>query len=399
MPTRHSPCAKAYAAKPQVQFTAFPSFETSGELDEAFLNVAKALVQSWLEENLHKLPTAAERVVFGRALEVNLAKRTEKAVPQSAAARAAALAAGASKIALNAAATKMTNVVRSSEGQKEAVMTDENIAVIVELLTKMRGATLKLAQKINSMRAVLQIDARLQEALDRHVLNKSMAMPAAQVQSVLAAELGADWSTKLSFFNPTAFAAASIGQVHTATVGEDDAIVLKVQFPGVKESISSDLDSMLTLMGVTMKRGSRALEQNAHTFKGYKAAWLLECDYRLEAANLKRYASLVAADADAAYWDEKFEVPTLIDALCAERVIAQAAAGAPAPQSPEALVEASASSGLLARPVAKIEESLAVMIRGEAAVCCVLVVWLLARSRRSATNDPLVVVRERPPWA
>ena len=34
------------------------------------------------------------------------------------------------------------------------------------------------------------------------------------------------------------------------------------------ESISSDLDSMLTLMGVTMKRGSRALEQNAHTFKG-----------------------------------------------------------------------------------------------------------------------------------
>ena len=69
-------------------------------------------------------------------------------------------------------------------------------------------------------------------------------------------------------FNPTPFAAASIGQVHTATVGEDDAIVLKVQFPGVKESISSDLDSMLTLMGVTMKRGSRALEQNAHTFKG-----------------------------------------------------------------------------------------------------------------------------------
>ena len=97
--------------------------------------------------------------------------------------------------------------------------------------------------------------------------------------------------------------------------------MLKVQFPGVKESISSDLDSMLTLMGVTMKRGSRALEQNAHTFKGYKAAWLLECDYRLEAANLKRYAALVAADADAAYWDEKFEVPTLIDALCAERVI------------------------------------------------------------------------------
>ena len=47
-------------------------FKTSGELDDAFLEVATALVQHWLDDSLRKLPTPAERVVFGRALEIDL---------------------------------------------------------------------------------------------------------------------------------------------------------------------------------------------------------------------------------------------------------------------------------------------------------------------------------------
>ena len=67
---------------------------------------------------------------------------------------------------------------------------------------------------------------------------------------------------------------------------------------------------MLTLMGVTMKR--RAKRPHLQGLQGRVVTRVR----RLEAANLKRYA-VVAADADAAYW--AFEVPTLIDALCAER--------------------------------------------------------------------------------
>ena len=67
---------------------------------------------------------------------------------------------------------------------------------------------------------------------------------------------------RLGMFNPTPFAAASIGQVHTAALGDDKTIAIKVQFPGVKESIQSDLDQMLTMMGVTMKKDSRGFHQN-----------------------------------------------------------------------------------------------------------------------------------------
>ena len=62
---------KAYAGS-TVQFDEFPLFKTSGEVDDAFLEVATALVQHWLDDSLRKLPTPAERVVFGRAMEVDL---------------------------------------------------------------------------------------------------------------------------------------------------------------------------------------------------------------------------------------------------------------------------------------------------------------------------------------
>lgn len=64
--------AKAYAAgQTQVQFGEFPSFKTSGKVDAAFLNVSQALVQQWLDESLQKLPTAAERAIFSRALQAD----------------------------------------------------------------------------------------------------------------------------------------------------------------------------------------------------------------------------------------------------------------------------------------------------------------------------------------
>ena len=46
---------KAYAGS--LEFDEFPLFKTSGELDDAFLEVASALVQHWLDDSLRKLPT------------------------------------------------------------------------------------------------------------------------------------------------------------------------------------------------------------------------------------------------------------------------------------------------------------------------------------------------------
>lgn len=81
----------------------------------------------------------------------------------------------------------------------------------------------------------------------------------------MKSSLGADWETKFTSFDRIPFAAASIGQVHSAVLtdsvsptgescrfcsmipilifcpGKDEPVAVKIQFPNIKESIDSDL--------------------------------------------------------------------------------------------------------------------------------------------------------------
>lgn len=46
------------------------------------------------------------------------------------------------------------------------------------------------------------------------------------------------------------FAAASIGQVHEATIKDGTRVAVKVQYPGVADSIKSDIDNLVGVMKV-----------------------------------------------------------------------------------------------------------------------------------------------------
>ena len=67
--------------------------------------------------------------------------------------------------------------------------------------------------------------------------------------------LGPSWRTTFTDFDPIPFAAASLGQVHSATLaaatsptGQDEAIAVKVQFPNIAESVESDLSYIRVLL-------------------------------------------------------------------------------------------------------------------------------------------------------
>jgi len=49
------------------------------------------------------------------------------------------------------------------------------------------------------------------------------------LQKVLTKDLGAEWKDKFSSFNPKPFAAASIGQVHQATLHDGRNVAVKIQ--------------------------------------------------------------------------------------------------------------------------------------------------------------------------
>lgn len=107
-------------------------------------------------------------------------------------------------------------------------------------------------------------------------------------------------------------AAASIGQVHAATLKNGRRVAVKVQFPGVEDSISSDLNNLSLLL-----RGSAVLPKGLflnNTVKVFRGELADECNYDKEAENGRRMKQFLE--------DESFfEVPEVIDELSTRRVL------------------------------------------------------------------------------
>ena len=100
--------------------------------------------------------------------------------------------------------------------------------------------------------------------------------------------LGESWKDNFSSFDPIPFAAASLGQVHSAVLaadvsptGKDERVAVKIQFPDVAKSIESDLGYLKLLLnaGFVLPRGL-FLDKTLQVMKGELAD---ECDYKKEA--------------------------------------------------------------------------------------------------------------------
>jgi len=72
-------------------------------------------------------------------------------------------------------------------------------------------------------------------------------MPMKQLERQMVNELGPDWRKLFKEFNDIPFAAASIGQVHKAVTLSGEEVACKVQYPGIKKSIDSDLNNLASL--------------------------------------------------------------------------------------------------------------------------------------------------------
>ncbi|OQE21667.1 hypothetical protein PENSTE_c011G04998 [Penicillium steckii] len=168
-----------------------------------------------------------------------------------------------------------------------------NMERMVAKLSKMRGAALKLGQML-SIQDSNMLPEPIQQVLQR-VQDRADYMPASQRDKVLADNLGPNWRDLFSSFNEVPMAAASIGQVHSAILkSTGKPVAVKVQYPGVADSIDSDLNNLSILL-----TASRLLPRGLYLDKTIanartELAW--ECDYIREAEAASRFRTLLKDD-------------------------------------------------------------------------------------------------------
>ncbi|CAI9597337.1 unnamed protein product [Staurois parvus] len=253
---------------------------------------------------------------LGRHKRQKLSERArERKVPASRLSRMASFGGLAVSLGIGA----LTEVAKQSlKGEKAAggecethsIMTEGNAEKIVDTLCKVRGAALKIGQML-SIQDNSFISPQLQKIFER-VRQSADYMPAWQMAKVLEEELGPGWRDKLAYFEERPFAAASIGQVHLARLLDGSEVAMKIQYPGIAQSIKSDVDNLLSLLKMSLVLPDGLFPENSVQVLQKELSW--ECDYLREAECGKKFRELLSND-------PFFKVPRVIDELSSKRVL------------------------------------------------------------------------------
>lgn len=215
------------------------------------------------------------------------------------------------------ASKTMTNSIRHLTADEEKKLEAkskllQDIGIqIAETLGEMKGAVMKVGQIASQYKDIFPPEvAKAISKLQR----QAPAMPFAAIQAQVEKELGKPLNVLFQSFDPEPFAAASIGQVHQATLPSGEQVVVKVQYPGVDQACESDLKQVrlaLRLMGVL--KVDKKLQDRL--FEEIQDSLSAELNYEIEAQNLQVFRTFHAA------LDDKIIIPRVYPEYSTRRVL------------------------------------------------------------------------------
>ena len=158
-------------------------------------------------------------------------------------------------------------------------------------LESMGPTFIKLGQLLSTRFDLLPSDytaalSRLQDEVE--------PFDAATARATVEAELGADIRHLYATFDDVPVAAASLGQVHRATLRDGREVAVKIQRPGVEDDVRADLATLARIAGVADKGTDLGRSYGfARLLREFERSLTLELDYKREARNLLRFADIV----------------------------------------------------------------------------------------------------------
>ena len=225
--------------------------------------------------------------------------RVSEQLPQGTSKRSAKMASIPLSLAGRGAIGFGRQLIGQSPDFAFADLQEKTAEQIFKVLGELKGGAMKFGQALSVFEAALpeEIAKPYRETLVK-LQEAAPPLPARVVHKVLAKELGEHWRDNFAEFNDTPAASASIGQVHKGIWKDGRAVAVKIQYPGAKEALISDLNQIqrfakifqLLLPGVEMKP---LLEE-------LKARIIEEVDYRYEASAQSACFEAYKGDSDIA---------------------------------------------------------------------------------------------------
>ncbi len=195
-----------------------------------------------------------------------------------------------------------------------------NIEVLIKVLVAFRQTAIKLGVLMIKLGQFLSSRADLLPEQALAVLtalqDEVPAAPFSHVVSVIEAELGKPVEQIFSVLERKATAAASLGQVHKATLASmGKEVAVKVQRPNIDQLVRMDLNSLKFVIRVIMRFvDTRKFIDLMAVYREFERTVYEEIDYITEAANAKRFKEMFKDD-PAIY------IPRVYDEYTSRRVL------------------------------------------------------------------------------
>ncbi len=183
--------------------------------------------------------------------------------------------------------------VRTPSAQAQADHEAALGRILFGALGQLRGSALKVSQLLSMHPGLLPDGVGRELARAQH---QAPPLNRALVGRVFRQAFGQEPETLFDHFEPTAFAAASLGQVHRAQLAGHGTVAVKVQYPGIAATITSDMQLMRTALRA-LAHTNMPLPTDAvldSVMAEIEATLLREVDYLQEAEQLQWFAQHAA---------------------------------------------------------------------------------------------------------
>ena len=234
----------------------------------------------------------------------------DKPLTTSALLRSLKLGSLVGRVGVSLATDRLLELGRGGEGQHERRSESlvRNARRVVETLGELKGAAMKVGQMLSLHEGLLPPEVA---AVLRALQKEAPRVPPEVMRDEVDGALG-DIDAVFASMEPEGFAAASIGQVHRATLRDGRRVAVKIQYPLIDHIVKADLGNLRRLFKALFALISDADVESV--WEEVRDRLLEELDYTVEADNMRRMARLHAKVPE-------IVVPGVIDEASAKTVL------------------------------------------------------------------------------